>query len=105
MKAGILTFYNADSYGAVLQSYALQQAVKGMGAECDLVNINMPSRKTAAAPAAPGTIPAGSPAAAIFAKKMMEAGNKRKALFEQFRKEYLVISKQYEQKDNPRTAL
>jgi len=33
MKIGILTFHQADSYGAVLQAYALQQTIKKLGAD------------------------------------------------------------------------
>lgn len=37
-KIGILTFHNAMSYGAVLQSYALQQTIKKMGYDCEIIN-------------------------------------------------------------------
>jgi len=90
MKAGILTFYKADSYGAVLQAYALQQAISRMDAECEFVDIQMPRRQTAAQPAA------ASPAAAIFAKRLQAAGEKRKAAFEKFRSGYMRISRTYQ---------
>jgi len=35
---GILTFHRALNYGAVLQAYALQCCLKGMGAECDVID-------------------------------------------------------------------
>jgi len=38
MKVGILTFPNSVSYGAVLQMYALQQAVKLLGHDAEVIN-------------------------------------------------------------------
>lgn len=91
MKAGILTFYKADSFGAVLQAYALQQAIGRMGVDCEFVDIQMPKRKvTVQQPAA------ASPAAAIFARRLQAAGEKRSALFEQFRRQYMHISRPYQ---------
>lgn len=39
MKVGILTFHDADNYGAVLQAFALKQAVSKY-AECCIINYN-----------------------------------------------------------------
>lgn len=36
LKIGILTFHNADNYGAVLQCYALQEALKKNFPDCDV---------------------------------------------------------------------
>ena len=36
LKIGILTFHNADNYGAVLQCYALQEKLKKNFPECDV---------------------------------------------------------------------
>ena len=38
MKIGIITFHNADNYGAVLQCYALQQFLIGMGHEVNIID-------------------------------------------------------------------
>ncbi len=38
MKIGILTFHRAVNYGAVLQAYALNSAIKSMGHECDIID-------------------------------------------------------------------
>ena len=35
MKAALLSFHNAYNYGAALQAYALQCAVRKLGAECE----------------------------------------------------------------------
>ncbi len=37
-KVGIVTFHNAMSYGAVLQSYALQQNIIKLGCDCEIIN-------------------------------------------------------------------
>ncbi len=42
MKIGIMTFHRADSYGAVLQAYALQQAVLALGHDCQIVDYRNP---------------------------------------------------------------
>ncbi|MDE7154146.1 MAG: polysaccharide pyruvyl transferase family protein [Muribaculaceae bacterium] len=38
MKVGIITFHWATNYGAVLQAYALQEAVKSLGHEVEIIN-------------------------------------------------------------------
>lgn len=38
MKIGILTFHCAQNFGAVLQSYALQETLKEMGTEVEILN-------------------------------------------------------------------
>lgn len=42
-KIGILTFHRAINFGAQLQSYALQQTISDLGAECELVDYICPS--------------------------------------------------------------
>lgn len=92
MKIGILTFHQADSYGAVLQAYALQQTLKKLGADSEFVQINMPAGKQAEQPA--------SPAAALFARRIQAEGKKREALFAEFRREHMHISRDYAPTDN-----
>ena len=38
MKVGILTFHRAHNYGAVLQCYALQETLKGMGHQVEVID-------------------------------------------------------------------
>lgn len=38
MKIGILTFHRAHNYGAVLQCYAMQEVLKGMGHEVEVID-------------------------------------------------------------------
>ena len=41
-KVGILTFHRADNYGATLQCYALQEVVKSMGHNVEIINYKQP---------------------------------------------------------------
>lgn len=43
MRVGILTYHNAINYGAVLQAYALQQVIKKLGVECDIIDYACPA--------------------------------------------------------------
>lgn len=38
MKVGILTFFNAHNYGAVLQAYALKNYISNLGYDCTIIN-------------------------------------------------------------------
>ena len=38
MKIGILTFHCAHNYGAVLQAYAIQEPLKLMGFDVEIIN-------------------------------------------------------------------
>lgn len=42
MKVGILTFHRAHNYGAVLQCYALQEVLKGMGHDVEVIDYRQP---------------------------------------------------------------
>ena len=44
-KVAILTFQRALNYGAALQAYALQRVVKNLGHECELIDLDRPTRK------------------------------------------------------------
>lgn len=88
MKIGILTFHEADSYGAVLQAYALQQTLRKLGADSEFVQFNMPQKnQTADSPT--------TPASALFLRRIQAEGKKREALFAAFRQNYMHISKPY----------
>lgn len=92
MKIGILTFHNADSYGAVLQAYALQQTLAKLGADSEFVQINVPVKEQPAAQQTPA-------AAALFARRIQAEGQKREALFADFRQKYMRISPAYQPTD------
>ena len=42
LKIGILTFHSALNYGAILQTYALQQSIKKSGADVEIINYQAP---------------------------------------------------------------
>lgn len=44
-KVGIITFHAAHNYGSVLQAYALQNVIKGMGVECEIINFRTEAQK------------------------------------------------------------
>ena len=46
MKVGILTYHRAHNYGAVLQCYALQEVLKGMGHEVEVIDYRQPHIET-----------------------------------------------------------
>ena len=41
-KVGILTFHRANNYGAVLQCYALQETIKALGHDVEVINYRQP---------------------------------------------------------------
>ena len=42
---GIITFHAAHNYGSVLQAYATQQLIKGMGYENEIINYRLPNQR------------------------------------------------------------
>ena len=50
MKIGILTFHRAHNYGAVLQCYALQEVLKGMGHDVQVIDYRQPFLEKAYTP-------------------------------------------------------
>lgn len=90
MKVGILTFHDADNYGAVLQAYALSQTLRKLGMENEFVAIEREEKVKQQ--------PASGPAAA-FMKRVLAAGEKRRLLFEEFRNEHMVISPLYRKEE------
>ena len=92
MKAGIVTFHEADNFGAVLQAYALQQTLNKLGADSLFVSFSDKTEKE-------GTyFPAKGPTA-VFAQKIISEGKKREQLFARFREQYMKCSKDYDLKD------
>ena len=41
-RIGILTLHRANNFGAVLQNYALQKAIKRLGYECETIDYMIP---------------------------------------------------------------
>lgn len=44
-KVGIITFHASHNYGSMLQAYALQQVVLGMGFDCEIINFRTERQK------------------------------------------------------------
>ncbi len=44
-KVAIITFHAAHNYGSMLQAYALQTTVEGLGCECDVINFRTDRQK------------------------------------------------------------
>lgn len=42
MRIGILTFHNANNYGAVLQAYCLQETLRRIGFDVEIVDYRNP---------------------------------------------------------------
>ncbi len=81
MKIGILTFHEADNYGAVLQAYALQTVLERLGAESEFIAFERQAvRATQAASANPLIL------------RIKAEGEKRAEHFARFRDRYLHIS-------------
>lgn len=95
-KIGIVTFHNAMSYGAVLQSYALQQQVLKLGSECEIVNYMCEDIYNAHVRILPKT------KNIKFNIKMLMMGRKRylwRKYLREFRKRYLNESAHVEKGD------
>lgn len=44
-KVGIITFHASHNYGSMLQAYALQQVILGMGYDCEIINFRTKRQK------------------------------------------------------------
>lgn len=45
MKTGTITFHGSHNYGSMLQAYALQNAIIGLGHESEVINLRTPTQK------------------------------------------------------------
>lgn len=89
MKAGILTFHQEDNYGAVLQAFALQRKLQKLNIESEFLDIVSNDGKDLENQASSRP---SNPAIALILMQMREGAKRRHALFEDFRKEFLIIS-------------
>ena len=101
MKIGILTFHRAHNYGAVLQCYALQEVLKGMGHDVEVIDYRQKWTEEVYKPFSPMVMKVRCKG--IRSKihyindfyKRYTAVKKKKASFEAFNSKFLTISKQY----------
>lgn len=91
-KVGIITFHAAHNYGSMLQAYALQQVILGMGYECEIVNFRIAAQKKMYHPAfMVGTL-YGRFVGFIIQITYALGILKKYRLFENFLKENLILS-------------
>jgi len=86
MKIGILTFHEADNYGALLQAYALQMMLKKLKAESEFVKLKKAKLITAM-----DTDRFKGP----LGRLVMQQKKLREAKLQSFRDKYLEISQEY----------
>lgn len=92
MKVGILTFQNANNYGAELQAFALCTTVRKMGYDAELVNYENPSvtdYETPRLPYVPELVK--NPVSFAFRLTTAKSFSARKATFDSFNKKYELI--------------
>jgi hypothetical protein len=90
-KVGIITFHRALNYGAVLQAYALQQFLFGLGIENEIIDYYSKSITSCYAPfkICKGKVVRGIARGLLFFRVIQ----KKRKRFEQFCNEYLTLSK------------
>lgn len=92
-KVGIITFHAAHNYGSMLQAYALQQVVLGMGCDCEIINFRSIVQKEQYKPIfMVGTL-YGKCVRFIIQAAYALGILKKHRLFERFLKEELILSK------------
>ena len=88
MKVAVITYSNAQNYGAMLQAYALSNCIADMGIECRVINYRkfdsrwFKPRKTLWD--------------IIFTALLIKQGKKRVCLFHEFRKQFLPLTTRYD---------
>lgn len=91
-KVGIITFHASHNYGSMLQAYALQQVILGMGYNCEIINFRSIVQKELYKPIfMKGTVYGrlvGFVIEAAYALGIL----KKYRLFEKFLKEDLILS-------------
>ncbi len=91
-KVGIITFHASHNYGSMLQAYALQQVILGMGYDCEIINFRSIAQKKMYKPIfMVGTLYARC--VRFIIQSMYVLGILKKyRLFESFLKEDLILS-------------
>lgn len=96
MKTGTVTFHSAHNYGAMLQSYALQQFLLGLGVENELINLRIDANRHLYQYPSFDIYPNVRKLFHLF--DVLER-RKKYFLFESFLKEDLILSKEYSKED------
>lgn len=104
-KVGIITFHASHNYGSMLQAYALQQVIMGMGYDCEVINFRTSRQKGFYCPPfMRGTI-LGRIKRTLIYLPFICSFMKKHRLFESFLKEKLILTpKEYSTIDELGTA-
>lgn len=91
-KVGIITFHASHNYGSMLQAYALQQIILGMGYDCEIINFRSIAQKEQYKPIfMVGTLYGKCVRFIIQATYALDILKKHR-LFERFLRENLILS-------------
>lgn len=91
-KVGIITFHASHNYGSMLQAYALQQIILGMGYDCEIINFRSIAQKEQYKPIFMcGTLYGKCVRFIIQAPYALDILKKHR-LFERFLRENLILS-------------
>lgn len=102
MRVGIVTFHRADNYGAVLQNYALINALGKVGVSATTIDYRCPEIERNYQLRKKRKISLSNPKSILSAIKYPFALNKekaRKAGFEWFRKEYIPMTDSFREEE------
>ena len=95
MKIGILTFHDADNYGAILQAYALQETIKKINSDVEIINYKQPNIVKSYRLIKVYTNSIYNLIRSILSSLIHLYNNcKRKSKFRSFRKKYMNISRE-----------
>mgnify|MGYP000220081502 CR=1 FL=1 len=95
MRIGILTFHNANNYGAVLQAYCLQETLRRIGFDVEIVDYRNPLIESRMHPFSFSEF-LYHPFLFVFRVLRFFPSYKHRATnFNKFRTEFLVLSKRY----------
>ena len=91
-KVGVITFHASHNYGSMLQAYALQQVILGMGYDCEIINFRSIAQKEQYKPIfLVGTLYGKFVRFIIQAMYALDILKKHR-LFERFLRENLILS-------------
>lgn len=91
-KVGIITFHASHNYGSMLQAYASQQVILGMGYDCEIINFRSDAQKEMYKPIFMRGTLYGKCVRFIIQATYVLGILKKYRLFEKFLKENLILS-------------
>lgn len=95
-KVGIITFHASHNYGSMLQAYALQQIIFGMGYDCEIINFRTKRQREFYRPTFVRGSFIGRIKRSIFYAPYISSWKKKHQLFELFLEEkYHLSAKEY----------